>query len=127
MSPFDRPRRGDETPPPDAGDSARLRIVEDRLLVLAGIDGTNGRVGTISKRVDAHGALWKWIGAFTAANAIFAATALYTAGQKSGADERELEFLRAEVAAMRAELRDLVRFRAHRHLQPAMPATGDVP
>lgn len=107
----------------------RFRAVEDRLLETVGSDGDGGKLGVVTGRVGSVENLLKWIGAGLAASALTAAAAIFAAGQKSGAAERDVEFLRAEVAAMRAELRDLVRQRyGRRHLpDPAPAATGDMP
>jgi hypothetical protein len=116
------------TTPVDDDGGHRLRWIENRILILSGEDGTNGKLGNLAKKVDGHGALLKAIGGAALTGIAAAATALYTAGLRSGAREQEIEFLRAEVAALRAEARDL---RAERPVYPryapAPPTPGDLP
>jgi hypothetical protein len=118
----------DSVPTPiDDEHTHRLRMLEDKMLVLAGEHGTNGRLGNLAKKVDGHGSLLKAIGGAALSGVVGAALALYQAGQRSGAREQEIQFLRAEVAAARAEVRDL---RASTPVYPRYaprPAPGDLP
>lgn len=85
----------------------RLRDVEDGLRDLAGKDGNGGLVGGLTKRVDAHDSRTSKIVAGVLASLMTAAGAIYWAGREDGAGERESEFLRAEVASLKAEVREL--------------------
>jgi hypothetical protein len=117
VSIFDTDRRAATTPPiedphrglddHDRDQAVRLRRVEDRLLTLSGEDGTNGKLGTLTKRVDAHDGIWKRIGALLAGAVVAGAGGFYTAGQRNGNAESERNTARAELAATRAELREI--------------------
>jgi hypothetical protein len=85
----------------------RLRNVEDSLLVLSGKDGTNGRVGNLRKDVDNVRSFLRYVAMGIAGSILTATAAIYQAGQKDGGEAREAEFLRAELAAVRAEVREL--------------------
>jgi len=101
----------------------------------------------LRKTVDGHASLFRYLGAAVAGSLLTAAIAIYTAGQKDGARERDIvlavkraeaaehraeaaertiEVLRAEVATMRADMRDLVRPRGSHRYQPVLPAIGDI-
>jgi hypothetical protein len=101
------PRASTEPLSNPSDEEQRLRHVEDAILVLSGRDGNNGRVGNLRKDVDSVKGLLKWLGGAVAGSVLTAAVAIYQAGQKEGAKEREAEFLRAEVAALNAEVREL--------------------
>jgi hypothetical protein len=138
----DRDRRAATTPPiedpyrglseHDRDVARRLRDVEDTILVTVGVDGTNGKVGRLTERVNGLAGIWKAIGVALAGVAVTAAGALYTAGQRNGTTEAERTAVRAELAATRAELRELrsdvaeIRLLLPTLRAPARPA-GDVP
>lgn len=85
----------------------RLRNIEDALLELTGKSGTNGKFGNLTKRVDVHDSRANKIIAGVLASMLTAFGAVYWAGREDGGNERESEFLRAEVAALKAEVREL--------------------
>lgn len=135
----DRRRRGRRlgteptTPNPedrdmDPSDPSRLRALEDWRLILTGRDGNNGWFGNLRKEVASLSKLLKAVGGAAITGMLGAATALYAAGQKDGAREQELQFFRAELGALRAEVRDLRALDTARRVQPARPApSGDIP
>ncbi len=101
------PRASTEPLSNPSEEEQRLRKLEDDMLELAGKHGTTGKVGDLTKRADATDSLVKKIGAAAMASVLTAAGAVYWAGHKDGAGEREEEFLRAEVASLKAEVREL--------------------
>jgi len=121
VSVFDRPH---STPSrPDVDDDSlpsRVRACEDRLLVLSGEDGTNGRVGNLRKDVDGHHGLLKWIGGAVAGSLVTAGLAIYGAGQKAGSSEQERQYMRAAIEELRVQVRELRGYRA-----PSWPSKGD--
>ncbi len=88
--------------------SDRMRAVEDRLLVMSGQDGTNGKVGTLRRDFDEDRSSRRgWLatlagGAATAL--VTGVTALIIAAREDGAMERTIEFMQAQAAVMRADL-----------------------
>lgn len=120
------PRAATEPTSNPSEEEQRIRKIEDDLLMLAGKDGTNGKVGDIRREVDGHRSLLKYIGTAVLGSVVTAIAAIYSAGEKSGAKDREAEYLRAEVASLKAEVREL------RALLPAYrpswrPPQGDEP
>jgi hypothetical protein len=111
MSIFDRPGT---TPPIEdpyrgMGDierelAHRLRIVEDKLLVLSGADGSNGKLGNLTKRVDGHDGLIKWIGGGLGGVALLAAAAIYAFGQDDGAAKQEEQYQRAAIERLQRQV-----------------------
>jgi hypothetical protein len=85
----------------------RLRDVEDALRDLAGKDGTGGLVGQTRGDVSGIKAFLKYLAMGVAGSVLTAVAAIYQAGHEDGAKEREAEFLRAEVASLRSEVREL--------------------
>ncbi len=101
------PRASTEPLSNPSEEEQRLRKLEDDMLELTGKSGMNGKVGSLRKEVDGHRSVLKYIGTAVAGALVTAITAIYQAGQKDGAKEREAEFLRAEVASLKAEVREL--------------------
>lgn len=115
MSIYDSPPRvtRHQTPPPEDDDlEERVRSLEQHRVALTGIDGTNGKVGTLRRDVDGHGSLIKWIGAAVAGSVVTAAAAIYGAGQKDGANAREQAFQREAIEELRVQMRELRGYRA---------------
>jgi hypothetical protein len=112
----------------DPSQPTRLRALEDWRLIMTGADGTNGRFGSLRAEVAGHSKLIKAIAGAAIASVVSAAVSLYSAGQKSGAREQELQFLRAEVASLRSEVRDLRALAPAFRFPPVTPApSGDKP
>lgn len=130
MTIFDRPH---PTPTPngtvrDVDEMPeRLRACEDRLLVLSGEDGTNGRLGNLTTRVDTIWGIVKWIGGGLGATALTAALAIYGSGQKDGARTQESQYQRAKLEEQDARIKELERvIRELRGARaPLWPTTGD--
>lgn len=128
----DRPTRAATTPPiydPYQGCddivrdlAVRVRAAEDRLLVLAGVDGTNGKIGNLRKDVDGHRGLLKWLGGAITGSVLTAVAAIYAAGQKNGANEAEKLYQRAAIERLQ-RLVEPASGPAYRF--PAGPLTGD--
>lgn len=101
------PRPSTEPTSNPSEEEQRLRKLEDDLLMLAGKDGTNGKVGRLREDVDGVRAVLKYIATAAIGSAITAGLAVFQAGQKEGAKEQASEYLRAEVASLKAEVREL--------------------
>ncbi len=111
MSIFDRPGTTPPVHDPYAGADdtmrdvlVRLRAVEDRQLITSGADGTNGKLGNLTKRVDVLDGWIKWILGGLGSVAITAAVAVYTAGQKDGATEQEKQYQRAAIERLQRQV-----------------------
>jgi hypothetical protein len=102
-----RPRAQTEPSTNPSDEERRLRHIEDTLLLLGGKDGTNGKVGNTRRDVDGVRAVLKYLAMGVAGSLLTAGAAVYQAGQRDGAKEREAEYLRAEVASLKAEVREL--------------------
>jgi hypothetical protein len=89
----------------------RLRAAENRLLTVAGEDGTNGKLGTLRKEFDAEKAgrsRWTIALATIAIPALIAgAGALYVTGTRDGDAVRVLETVRAESARLQQQVDEL--------------------
>lgn len=74
---------------------------------MTGKDDGNGRFGKLGERVGWLEKVWKYIAGAVAGSAVTAVVAVREDARADGAKEREAEFLRAEVATLRAEVREL--------------------
>jgi hypothetical protein len=89
----------------------RLRAAEDRLLTIAGEDGTNGKLGQLRKEVDEEKASRKgWaltIAGFAVTAFIPGAGALYVTGTRDGDTTRALATAIAETEGLQSQVNDL--------------------
>jgi hypothetical protein len=111
----------------DPSEPTRLRALEDWRLLLTGRNDNNGWFGNLRKEVGSHSKLIKAIGTAALTAVLGAAGALYASGVKAGARDQEFQFMRAEVAACRAETRDLRALLPAFRFPPVTPAPGDKP
>jgi len=101
------PRAQTEPSSNPSDEERRLRYIEDTLLLLGGKDGSNGKVGNTRRDVDSVRSVLKYLAMGVAGSLLTAGAAVYQAGQKDGAKDRDNEYLRAEVASLKAEVREL--------------------
>jgi hypothetical protein len=107
VSVFDPPPR-DRTPrgptESDYDAQARLRSVEDKLLVIAGSDGTNGKLGNLRTAFESEVASrrnWLLVLIPIAITAFLTgASALYVTGTKDGDQMRTIEQLQTEITRL---------------------------
>ncbi len=108
MSVFDGPRDrtprhvGDD-PPHDL--AARVRVLEDWRIVVAGPNADNGKLGQLRKDFDkdvaSRGSFTKWIAGVAVTAMLTAFGSAWTVARGDGAEERTIEYLRDEAAVMR--------------------------
>jgi hypothetical protein len=88
----------------------RMREVENRIIAISGLDGSNGKLGMLAKAVaDDRKSRQGWMLALAgvAVPALIAgASALYITGTRDGDEARLIETLRADVARLQAEAND---------------------
>jgi hypothetical protein len=109
MSVFDDGRRGDRTPrPPTETDhdiAARVRDLENKTLVIAGPNLDNGKLGTLRRDFDedrkARSRVGGWVAGVAVTALLTSAGAAWTVAREDGAEERTIEYLRDELAALR--------------------------
>jgi hypothetical protein len=101
------PRASTEPLSNPSEEEQRIRKLEDDLLELTGKSGTNGKIGNLRADVDVLRGFIKYIATGVVGSLLTAAAAVYWAGHKDGTEEREAEYLRAEVASLKAEVREM--------------------
>jgi hypothetical protein len=107
VSVFDPPPR-DRTPrgptESDYDAQARLRSVEDKLLVIAGADGTNGKLGNLRSAFESEVASRRnWLLVLipiAITSFLTGASALYVTGTKDGDQARTIEHLQTEISRL---------------------------
>jgi hypothetical protein len=125
VSVFDAPR--DRTPrSPTESDhdaAARLRAVEDKLLVVAGIDGDNGKLGNLREAFENEKASrrnWSLVLIPIAITAFLTgASALYVTGTQDGDQARTIEHLQTEIARLQVNANENGSVLAHLRIELA--------
>jgi hypothetical protein len=97
-----RNRRAETDPDGDLPD--RVRGCEDRLLVLSGQDGTNGKVGNLRRDFDREQSGRRWIAGVAITALLTGAGALYSAARDDGAEARDIEHQRSQISVLQGQV-----------------------
>jgi predicted secreted protein len=108
---FDRRDRTPRPPPePEHDLQARVRELEQKLVAVAGLDGTNGKLGQLRKEVDEdkarRGGWTLWIAGMAVTALITGAGALYVSGTKDGDQARTIEQQQVEITRLQVAAND---------------------
>jgi outer membrane murein-binding lipoprotein Lpp len=91
--------------------SARVREAENRIIAISGLDGSNGKLGTLAAKVEedrSNRRGWAlWIAGIAVTALVTGGGALYVAGTRDGDTARALATAIAETERLHSQVNDL--------------------
>jgi hypothetical protein len=101
---FDQRDRTPRPPPETDHDLAvRVRDLENKLVAVAGLDGTNGKLGVLRRDLTTLERWLAWIAGGVLTALLGSAGAIYWVGHKDGDEARTIETQRADIAELKSQ------------------------